>query len=344
MAGSIDLGSVIGPQGPQGATGATGATGAQGPQGEQGIQGETGPQGETGATGAQGPTGPQGPVGPGVPTGGAEGYVLMKNSNDDYDGKWIQIQINGNAVGNDGKATIPKVTQSADGLMSKEDKAILDSPEKFVFVGGKSLTQNAGFHNSIFRGKNLGTSITSEQWSAISSGTFDDLFIGDYWVINGMRFDFQYGVSMITVFRLKEDMTFEVVYSRQKAKTLKSAEQIQAERTGEKLTVECVGGRMCLVKYSTTRVGDYFTEFDFTDDYINPETKRPITGGSIDVKVIASAIGGHNKVNYWEINGVDFLFSSYSNYISVHGISKSTVFVPHMGYREYHNDIPGYYD
>ena len=197
MAGSIDLGSVIGPQGPQGETGATGATGAQGPQGDQGIQGETGPQGETGATGAQGPTGPQGPVGPGVPTGGAEGYVLMKNSNDNYDGKWIQIQINGNAVGNDGKATIPKVTQSADGLMSKEDKAILDSPEKFVFVAGKSLTQNAGFHNSIFRGKNLGTSITSEQWTAISNGTFDDLFIGDYWVINGVNwriagFDYWY--------------------------------------------------------------------------------------------------------------------------------------------------------
>lgn len=40
---------------------------------------------------------------------------------------------------------------------------------------------NAGFHNSIYRGKNLGTSVTSAQWAAIKAGTFDDMFIGDYW-------------------------------------------------------------------------------------------------------------------------------------------------------------------
>lgn len=40
-------------------------------------------------------------------------------------------------------------------------------------------------HRNIFRGKNLGTVITPEQKQAISSGTFDDLFIGDYWTING---------------------------------------------------------------------------------------------------------------------------------------------------------------
>lgn len=42
---------------------------------------------------------------------------------------------------------------------------------------------NAGFHNSIYRGKFLGTSITAEQYAQISAGTFDDMFIGDYWTI-----------------------------------------------------------------------------------------------------------------------------------------------------------------
>ncbi len=41
----------------------------------------------------------------------------------------------------------------------------------------------AGLHNSIYRGKNLGTSVTSEQWAQISAGTFKDLYIGDYWEI-----------------------------------------------------------------------------------------------------------------------------------------------------------------
>lgn len=40
-------------------------------------------------------------------------------------------------------------------------------------------------HRNIYRGKNLGTTITDAQKAAISSGTFDDLFIGDYWTLNG---------------------------------------------------------------------------------------------------------------------------------------------------------------
>lgn len=49
------------------------------------------------------------------------------------------------------------------------------------------LFNNAGAHNAIYRGKNLGTSVTSTQYAAISAGTFDDLYIGDYWVINGVN-------------------------------------------------------------------------------------------------------------------------------------------------------------
>lgn len=46
---------------------------------------------------------------------------------------------------------------------------------------------NAGAHNCIYRGKNLGTSVTEEQYAAIAAGTFEDLYIGDYWVINGVN-------------------------------------------------------------------------------------------------------------------------------------------------------------
>ena len=48
------------------------------------------------------------------------------------------------------------------------------------------LFNNAGAHNAIYRGKNLGTSVTTAQYNAIKAGTFDDLYIGDYWVINGV--------------------------------------------------------------------------------------------------------------------------------------------------------------
>lgn len=42
-------------------------------------------------------------------------------------------------------------------------------------------------HRNIFRGKNLGTSVTDTQKSAIQDGTFKDLFVGDYWVINSVN-------------------------------------------------------------------------------------------------------------------------------------------------------------
>ena len=50
--------------------------------------------------------------------------------------------------------------------------------------GGGALASNAGAHNSIFRGKSLGTSVTDAQIEAIDAGTFDDIFVGDYWVID----------------------------------------------------------------------------------------------------------------------------------------------------------------
>lgn len=44
---------------------------------------------------------------------------------------------------------------------------------------------NAGYHNSIYRGKDLGNTVTDEMYASITAGTFDDLFVGDYFTING---------------------------------------------------------------------------------------------------------------------------------------------------------------
>ena len=41
-------------------------------------------------------------------------------------------------------------------------------------------------HRNVYRGKNLGSSVTAAQKAAIQAGSFDDLFIGDYWIINGV--------------------------------------------------------------------------------------------------------------------------------------------------------------
>ena len=59
------------------------------------------------------------------------------------------------------------------------------------------LYDNSGAHNAIYRGKYLGSSVTETQWDAISAGTFDDLYVGDYWTIGGVNwriaaFDYYY--------------------------------------------------------------------------------------------------------------------------------------------------------
>lgn len=41
---------------------------------------------------------------------------------------------------------------------------------------------------NIYRGKDLGTTITDAQKTAISSGTFDDLFVGDFWTLGGKKY------------------------------------------------------------------------------------------------------------------------------------------------------------
>lgn len=74
---------------------------------------------------------------------------------------------------------------------AKQDVPVRDAEAAHVFG-------NAGSHNSIFRGKNLGTQVTNAQYQAIQAGTFDDLYIGDYWVIGGVTwliagFDYYYG-------------------------------------------------------------------------------------------------------------------------------------------------------
>ena len=63
-------------------------------------------------------------------------------------------------------------------------KAVEDTEAKIAPL----LFNNAGAHNAIYRGKSLGSSVTIAQYSAISAGTFDDMYIGDYWTIGGVNY------------------------------------------------------------------------------------------------------------------------------------------------------------
>ena len=82
-----------------------------------------------------------------------------------------------------------KILQTFKGTTDITDKAIPTASEMISLlqgIGEASKLGTSGFHNGIYRGKYLGSSVTSDQWAAIKAGTFLDLYIGDYWIINGI--------------------------------------------------------------------------------------------------------------------------------------------------------------
>ena len=94
-------------------------------------------------------------------------------------------------------------TVSDDGLLSWSNDGGKENPPSVNIKGPKGEDTfpggiGAGFHNGIFRGFSLGNAVTEEQYAAISSGSFDNMFIGDYWTINNIvwriaAFDYWYG-------------------------------------------------------------------------------------------------------------------------------------------------------
>lgn len=70
-------------------------------------------------------------------------------------------------------------------LSAAQGKALQD---QLATLNSNLMTNNAGAHNAIYRGKSLGSTVTTAQYAAIKAGTFDDLYIGDYWTIGGVNY------------------------------------------------------------------------------------------------------------------------------------------------------------
>lgn len=82
----------------------------------------------------------------------------------------------------DGTGSIPIASESMLGCVIAGEGLSIDNDG----VMKVTLVDNAGAHNSVYRGKYLGEFVTDKQYAAISMGTFEDLYIGDYWVINNI--------------------------------------------------------------------------------------------------------------------------------------------------------------
>ena len=86
------------------------------------------------------------------------------------------------------------VKQISAANLKKDVKGLIDTAQATI---NAIATTGAGAHNAIYRGKYLGSAVTEAQWAAIKAGTFEDMYIGDYWTIGGVvyriaAFDYYY--------------------------------------------------------------------------------------------------------------------------------------------------------
>lgn len=107
------------------------------------------------------------------------------------------------------------VTNGKTMIQQPETTSVSDGDYLYIWQGGalkrvsaKNLTSGlstltgagAYAHNSVARGANLGSSLTDAQSAVIRDGSFNGLYLLDYWTINGVNwrivaFDYYYGTG-----------------------------------------------------------------------------------------------------------------------------------------------------
>jgi len=86
------------------------------------------------------------------------------------------------------------ITEDGDKIIRVSDyeKAVTDG--EFIRAGADgrvgfvSDSPDAGMRNALFRGMCLGDCLTEDQAAVIAAGTFDNMFVGDYWTVGGVNY------------------------------------------------------------------------------------------------------------------------------------------------------------
>lgn len=96
------------------------------------------------------------------------------------DGIWVDI------TPNSGGYTLPPASISSLGGIIVGSGLSIDADGVLSSSGGSGMPYTN--HNGGIRGQNLGSSYTADQKAAIAAGTFDDIYVGDYWEISGIKY------------------------------------------------------------------------------------------------------------------------------------------------------------
>lgn len=123
----------------------------------------------------------------------------------------------------------------------------------------------------------------------------------EYWVLNGVRYEWLHTVKWIRLSNFDRSWTVEVVYKNSPSATLHDPAAVQAARTGETLLCRTVSAELCHIKSGTKGGGGWITSFDFTQDYVNRATGVMEKGGQLSAKVRAVIPRG-KRVAGWKLD------------------------------------------
>ena len=211
----------------------------------------------------------------------------------------------------------------------QEQEVDLDDGLYDITVTGGTI-QRANAKNNKAEGEKLTEiSVTPEDNIIIAAKIPKNKKI-DYWVINGIRYDFDHVPKNIRLTNADQDWNFEIVYTKSKAQTLLTEEQIQEARTGEALWVKTIDAELCHIKSGTKGAGGWITEFEFTEDYKNRATNKQEKGGQVTAKVRAVSHKG-KKVTGWKFNGTELYPSVEITWLLPHMLNTSMTYEPLHG-------------
>lgn len=112
---------------------------------------------------------------------GTVSFILDEDGEYIYEHGYYRVTYNNLKISTkDGTSCFDLIYNSTDSTY-KVDNAIDE-------IKNDLCASNAGAHNSVYRGKYLGNALTTKQKAQISAGTFNDLYIGDYWTIDGVNY------------------------------------------------------------------------------------------------------------------------------------------------------------
>lgn len=170
-----------------------------------------------------------------------------------------------------------------------------------------------------------------------------------YWVIDGVRYDYEGKVRAITVEELTESMVIEAVLEKDAPVTLWIPGENEVVPTPTPtptpmpgvnptpsptpLPVEAVNADLTFakpVRNGYKSGGKEFDSFDFAEDYTNAATKKVVPGGTIDLKVRAKIPKG-KQVDGWWYNKAKLTFDRTPGYFFAVSLHQAMTYEPIFG-------------